>query len=183
MSKIVAFIGRLLIGLLFVWAGAGKLLDIGATETQIVATGLPSGLAIPVAAFEIIAGLCLALGFMVRLTALLLAIFTAATILFFHNQFNEPAQAVQVTKNLAIIGGLFCAFAYSQMWHGYDAIQRERRGEKLALDAERRAREAELRAARAEGRAEAGGTVTTVADTDGDGIADTRMRKRRWFDW
>jgi putative oxidoreductase len=185
-SKIAAIIGRLLIALIFIFSGAGKLMDIGATETLMVAAGLPSGLAIPTALFELLAGLCLAAGFMVRLVALLLAAFTALTILFFHAH-----DAIMALKNLAIIGGLALAFAHSQMWSHYYAIRSERRGELAARTSEERVRDAELRAARAEARADAlerGGAATAyeprtvVTDVNGDGIPEVR-RRRRFFDW
>ncbi|MDE8652364.1 DoxX family protein [Novosphingobium album (ex Liu et al. 2023)] len=187
MSKIAAIIGRLLLALIFIVSGAGKLLDVSATETMIVGAGLPGGLAIPVGLFELLAGLCLALGFMVRLVAILLTVFVALTILFFHNRFTDPVQGVMALKNLAIIGGLFLAFAHSQMWSHYYAIRSERRGELFARRAEDRVHEAELRAARAEAEAKAvregqGVAGTTYADSDGDGIAARRVRGR-WFDW
>ena len=193
MSKIAAIIGRFLIALIFIFSGAGKLMDIGGTETMIVAAGLPSGLAIPTALFELIAGLCLAAGFMVRLVAVLLAAFTAMTILFFHAQIGDPMQRVMMLKNLAIIGGLALAFAHSQMWSHYYAIASERRGELAARNADERVRDAELRAARAEARADAlaqGGTVAapataayeprTVVTEDGVPVA---RRRSRFFDW
>ncbi|KPH62300.1 DoxX family protein [Novosphingobium aerophilum] len=193
MSKIAAIIGRFLIALIFVISGASKLMDVASTETMIVATGLPAGLAIPTGLFELIAGLCLAAGFMVRLVAVLLALFTAATILFFHNRFTDPMQQIMALKNVAIIGGLCLAFAHSQMWNHYYAITRERRGELAARDAEERIRDAELRAARAEARAEAmtDGHVapgyveaaprTVITDYNHDGVPE--VRRRRWFDW
>ncbi|WP_459664238.1 DoxX family protein [Novosphingobium sp. 11B] len=193
MSKIAAIIGRILIALIFIFSGAGKLADISATETMIVAAGLPSGLAIPTGLFELLAGLCLAAGFMVRLVAVLLAGFTALTILFFHAQFGDPMQRVMALKNLAIIGGLALAFAHSQMWSHYYAIARERRGEIAARDADARVRDAELRAARAEARADVlaqGQTAheprTVVTDVHHDGVPEVRRtgwRNRRWFDW
>jgi len=191
MSKIAAIVGRFLIALIFVISGASKLMDVDSTETMIVAAGLPGGLAIPTGLFELIAGLCLAAGFMVRLVSVLLIGFVAATILFFHNKFTDPMQQIMALKNVAIIGGLCLAFAHSQMWSHYYAIARERRGEVEARNAEDRIRDAELRAARAEARADAiaeertapayvetaPGTVVTH-----DGIPAVR-RQRRWFDW
>jgi putative oxidoreductase len=204
-SKIAAIIGRILIALIFIFSGAGKLADLSATETMMVAAGLPSGLAIPTGLFELIGGLCLAGGFMVRLVAALLAAFTALTILFFHGQIGDPMQRVEALKNLAIIGGLALAFAHSQMWSHYYAIARERRGELAARNADERVRDAELRAARAEARAEAlahertahdratgvhaapvHSSHTVLTDTDRDGVPEVRRagwRNRRWFDW
>jgi putative oxidoreductase len=191
-SKIAAIIGRFLIALIFIFSGAGKLMDIGGTETMIVAAGLPSGLAIPTALFELLAGLCLAAGFMVRLVAVLLAVFTAMTVLFFHAQFGDPMQRVMALKNLAIIGGLALAFAHSQMWSHYYAIARERRGEVAARTSEERVRDAELRAAKAEARADALAQGTTVAPgtayeprtvvTDNGDVVSVN-RRRRFFDW
>ncbi|MGO4168335.1 DoxX family protein [Novosphingobium sp. YAF33] len=195
MSKIAAIIGRFLIALIFVISGVSKLMDISSTETMIVAAGLPGGLAVPVGLFELLAGLCLAAGFMVRLVSVLLAVFVAATILFFHNKFTDPMQQVMALKNVAIIGGLALAFAHSQMWSHYYAIARERHGELAARSAEERIRDAELRAARAEARADAiaeNQTAptyvettprTVVTDYNHDGVPEVRARHRRWFDW
>ena len=184
MSKITAIIGRILLALIFILAGVQKLMNVGATETMIQQANLPSGLAIPVGIFEIVAGLALAVGLMVRLTSLLLFGFTALATLFFHSQVTDPTQGAMALKNLAIMGGLMLAFAHSQMWSHYYTIRTEREGELATRDAERRAHEAELRAAKAEGLA--AGRTTTAVDTDGDGYADTTTttsRRRRWFDW
>lgn len=187
MSKIAAIIGRVLIGLLFIVSGLTKLTDIGGTATMIAGAGLPSSFAVPAGVFELVAGLCLAAGFAVRLVSVLLALFTAATILFFHNRFTDPVQAFNALKNLAIIGGLALAFAHSHMWWHYYSLRTERRGEVATRDAERRVHEAELRAARAEAVAEAARTgvaAPAYVDTNHDGIADTTVRRRsRWFDW
>lgn len=190
MSKIAAIIGRILIALIFIFSGAGKLMDIGGTETAIVAAGLPAGLAIPTALFELLAGLCLAAGFMVRLVSALLAVFVALTILFFHAQIGDPMQRVMALKNLAIIGGLALAFAHSQMWSHYYAIRSERRGELAARTSEERVRDAELRAARAEARADAlaQGTAATTVHEPRTVVTDVSydtpaVRRRRFFDW
>lgn len=187
MSKIAAIIGRVFLALLFIFSGAGKLMDVGGTEEVIASAGLPNGFAIIAGVCELIAGFCLAAGFMVRLVALLLVVFLALTIFFFHNQIDTSAQAVAALRNLAIIGGLLLAFAHSQMWGHYYAIRKERRGEVAAREAEERLHEAELRAARAEAAAEAaqrgphrGETVYT--ETDRVDVPERRQR-RRWFDW
>ena len=185
MSKIAAIIGRILIAFIFIVSGITKLTQVAATEQMIQGAGLPGGLAIPAGAFELIVGAMLAVGFAVRFAAILLFVYTALTILFFHYQITEPAQATNAMKNLAIMGGLLLAFAHSQMWSHYYAISREREGELAARDAERRAHEAELRATRAEALAEARGEHAVAVDRDHDGYAETTVvpRRRRWFDW
>lgn len=196
MSTIAAVIGRILLAVLFIFSGIGKIMDVAGTEAMITGVGLPSGLAIPTAAFEVLAGLALALGLATRLVSTLLFVFTAFATLFFHHKFSDPMQLIQALKNLAIMGGMLMVFAHSQMWWSWDTMRRERKGlhavqsaqrerDETAIEAERRVHEAELRAARAEGRAEAAqGTVAVDAparmvDVDGDGVPD--VPKRRWW--
>ena len=165
MSAIAAFIGRLMLALLFVLAGIPKIIDPSGAAAMLQSANLPASLAMPTGVFEVVAGLLLALGFMTRLVSILLFGFTLLTVFFFHNQFGDPMQAAQAMKNVAVAGGLLMAFAYGHMYWGYDRMRAQRKGELAAADAEARAHEAELKAARAEGRAEALGTV----DRDGDG--------------
>lgn len=169
MSTIAAVIGRILLAAIFLVSGAGKILDPAGTEAMMTGAGLPAGFAIPTGIFEILAGLCLAIGLMTRLTAVLLFGFVALATLLFHNRINEPLQMAMALKNLAIMGGLLLVFAHSQMWWSYDAMRRTRKGELATRSADDRARDAELRAARAEGAAAA-----LAPETVGP-------PKRRWF--
>lgn len=157
MSAVAAAIGRILIALIFIFSGANKLITLNETNAMITAAGLPGGLALPTAIFELVTGLFLALGILTRLVSILLAGFTALTILFFHNQVTDPMQAAMAMKNIAIIGGLLVVFAYGQMRWSYDHMRAARRNEEVvrqneiaARDADARAHDAELRAARAE---------------------------------
>ena len=155
MSMIAVFFGRLFISLIFIVSGINKLIHVNDTNAMITAAGLPAGLAIPTGLFELIAGVCIALGIAVRLWSILLAGFVLATILFFHREFTDPMQAMAAMKNLAIAGGLLCLFGYGHTRWSYDALRQRRRDEIATRDAQFRATEAEVRAARAEGRAEA----------------------------
>ena len=147
MSMIAVFIGRLFIAVIFVVSGINKLIHVTDTNAMISAAGLPSGLAIPTGLFELVAGVCLALGIATRLWSVLLAGFVLLTILFFHREFTDPMQAMMAMKNLAIAGGLLCLFGYGHTRWSYDAMRARRRGEIAQHDAELRARDAELRAA------------------------------------
>ena len=182
MSKLFAIVGRAFLALIFITSGFGKLVDVAGTSQALANVGLPTGLAIPTGIFELVAGACLALGFMVRLVAILLAAFCALTILFFHNQFTDPVQGAVALKNVAIIGGLFLAFAHSQMWSHYYAIRVEREGELATRDVERQLHEAELRAARAEASAEVAHRDAVVTDVYATGNPEIPTR-HRWFDW
>ena len=177
MSHVAAFVGRLMIAAIFILSGFGKLADLPGTDAMIIRAGLPSGLALPVAGFEILAGLCLAIGLMTRLVAILLAGFTLLAALFFHNRLGDPLQQVQFLKNVAIAGGLLAVFAHSQMRWSYDSMRLRRRAEVAERDAAEKVHEAELRAARAEGRADAPGT--TVVAQPVDSLANPP--RHRWF--
>jgi len=177
MSAIVAFIGRLMIALLFVISGAGKLMDPSRTAGMMQSVGLPGNMALGVGVFEVVAGLLLALGWMTRLASILLAGFIGLTILFYHHDFGTKEGMGAFLSHLAIMGGLLVVFAYGQMRWSYDHMRAARKGELATAKADARAHDAELRAARAEGRAEA--TAAPVAgrpvprdrilDRDGDG--------------
>lgn len=173
MSTIAAVIGRILIALLFVVSGVMKILDPGPAAAMIAAAGMPTALTIPVALFEIVLGLALALGMMTRLAALLLGGFTVLTILFFHNQFYDPAQLPMILLHVALVGGLLLVFAHSQVWWSMDAMRRARHDELVARKHEEQVHEAELRAATAEARADA------VAHTDT--AAAPVVHRRKWL--
>ena len=155
MNYIAAFIGRILLALLFVYSGAMKLFNPAAAEGMLAQVGLPAGLAIPVGIFEIVAALCLILGFMTRLAAILLAGYVALTIVFFNHDFATMQGMIAALMHLAIIGGLLCLFAHSQMRWSYDSMRLTRKAEIAHRDAGEKVHDAELRAARAEAEAEA----------------------------
>jgi putative oxidoreductase len=130
-------LGRVLFAVLFVYSGATKLMGIQATTDLIAAkvaipamllpytsqletmTGMSTQqtLAIAVGAFEVIAGLMIALNFGARFFAILMIIFVAATIFYFHDFWNQSPPdntrtLVDALKNLSIIGALFMIAGY-----------------------------------------------------------------------
>lgn len=147
MPTILAFIGRVMIALLFIVSGVNKFADLAGTQAMLTAAHLPAGLAIVTAIFEVVAGLALVVGVMTRFFALLLAAFCLVAAFFFHNNFMDPIQAAMLLKNVAIAGGLLCLCAVDTLRWSYDDIRLRRRNELAARDAE-------LRAAKAEGRLE-----------------------------
>ena len=147
MTAMLAFVGRLLIALLFIISGVNKLFDPGSTQALLSGVGLPASLAIPTGIFELVAGLALVFGVLTRLFAAFLAVFCLLSAFFFHNNFIDPVQAAMLLKNVAIAGGLMCLCAVNTMRWSYDAMRDQRR-------VERAEREAVVRAAHAEGRLE-----------------------------
>jgi len=96
---------RILLGLLFVVAGLGKLGDVAGFGSFMATGGIPAALAWPVVLFEIIAGLALIAGFQTRITALALAGFCVLSGLLYHLDPADQMQMTQVLKNLGLAGG------------------------------------------------------------------------------
>jgi putative oxidoreductase len=172
MSAIAAFLGRLMLALLFVVSGAGKIIDPSGAGQMMQGVGLPGNFALGVGIFEVVAGLLLALGVMTRLVSFLLAAFVLLTIFFFHHDFGTQPGMTAFLLHLAILGGLLVVFAYGHMRWSYDHMRATRRGEIATADANDRAHDAELRAARAEGAAQAAGVPVTDPED---------RPKRKWF--
>ncbi|MCK6231693.1 DoxX family protein [Stenotrophomonas indicatrix] len=96
---------RVLLMLLFLVSGLGKLSDPAATQGYMAAMGLPGILLWPTILFEIGTALCILLGFQTRAVAAVLAAFSLVTAFIFHHQLADPVQQIMFLKNLAIAGG------------------------------------------------------------------------------
>jgi uncharacterized membrane protein YphA (DoxX/SURF4 family) len=124
---------------LFIYSGATKLFDIQATAAAIgakvvipaviapytaqveTATGmqLPQLLAIVSGAFEILAGLMIALNFAARFFSILLIIYIGFVTFYFHDFWNQAPPdngktLVDALKNLSLIGALFMLAGYGR---------------------------------------------------------------------
>jgi putative oxidoreductase len=115
----LALVGRILIAVLFIPAGFGKLTGFTGTVGYIASAGLPLPQVSAAAAIVVELGLGLALlvGYRARLAALVLAVFTLAASFFFHNYWAVPAdkamvQQLMFMKNVAITGGLLAFVAF-----------------------------------------------------------------------
>ena len=101
-SAYVSLAGRILLALMFIPAGFGKLTNIGGTAGYIASGGLPfpSVLAVLVGALELFGGLALVIGFKVRWVGLAMALFTLAASMLFHPFWSVPEAQQMVTKLL-----------------------------------------------------------------------------------
>ena len=114
----LALIGRVLIALLFVPAGFGKIAGFAGVVGYIGAVGLPLpqlGAVIAIAV-ELGLGLLLLVGYKTRIVSIILAVFTVATAVFFHNYWAMPADKAYINqlmffKNIAVAGGLLAIAA------------------------------------------------------------------------
>ena len=129
--------GRILFAVLFIYLGATKLFGIQATADFIAtkvtipavlapytaqleamtAMTTPQLLAIAGGAFEIIAGLMIALNFGARFFSFVLIVYVAAATFYFYDFWNQAPPEngktlVDALKNLSIIGALFMIAGY-----------------------------------------------------------------------
>lgn len=117
-ASTIALIGRVLLAAMFVLAGFDKIGGFEGTSGYIASVGLPfpEVLTALTIAVEIGAGLALIVGFQVRVAALLLAGFTLAASVLFHNFWAMPAEQAYVQqlmfmKNVSVAGGLLMIVA------------------------------------------------------------------------
>jgi uncharacterized membrane protein YphA (DoxX/SURF4 family) len=119
-------VGRIFLSLLFIVAGVQKLMNVSVIAKMLEDNKVPipeqvvpylgampkyEALGYLVAGVEVIGGLMVMVGLWARWGALMLAIFTALTIVFVHHFWDMEGAAytsnmTQALKNLSIIGGL-----------------------------------------------------------------------------
>jgi len=105
-DKFTVLGGRILIALIFVAGGAGKMADGGLTTIPYMeAMGLPGFLFWPTAIFELLAGLAIMVGYRTKLVAMLLAGFCLVTAIMAHANFADQMQMTLFMKNVSMAGG------------------------------------------------------------------------------
>lgn len=115
----LALVGRILLALLFIPAGVGKLMGFAGAVAYTASAGVPvPQVAVALALLvEVVGGLALLLGWQTRWAALALAFFTLVASFFFHNFWALPAeqagmQQLLFYKNIAVAGGLLAFAAF-----------------------------------------------------------------------
>ncbi|EHD23214.1 MULTISPECIES: DoxX family protein [Brenneria] len=99
-------VARILMPILFIVAGYGKLGDAYAgTQQYMQAMGVPTFLLPLTILLELGGGLAILFGLLTRTVALFTAGFTLLTALLFHTNFAEGVNQIMFLKNLTIAGG------------------------------------------------------------------------------
>ncbi len=111
-ANLVLVLARILLALIFILSGFGKLTNIAGTAAYFANYHLPvpTATAIIVGLVELLGGLAILIGFKTRIVGWIMAIFCVATALVAHTDFADQAQMINFLKNLAITGG-FLALA------------------------------------------------------------------------
>ncbi len=118
-KDVAALVGRVLLALLFMWAGYGKITDYAGTAGYMASAGLPMvGVLLPLSILvELGGGLALIVGWQARWAALVLVAYTVVATLTFHNFWAMKPDDVMMNtllfyKNAAVMGGLLMVWAF-----------------------------------------------------------------------
>jgi len=108
-NSIVFLVARILLAVMFIMSGLGKLVDPGMTAGMIQGAGLPAATALAylAGAFELISGLAVLVGFQTRIAAGLLALFCLFTAFVFHSgAINVPGFSPEANGMLTVFNSI-----------------------------------------------------------------------------
>lgn len=106
MTGVIQLLGRVMLALIFILAGIGKIQDPAGTAGYMQSMGVPGILLWPTVALETLGGLALAVGYKTRLAAFALAGFSVLAAALFHANFADKMQMIMFLKDIAMAGGL-----------------------------------------------------------------------------
>ena len=116
--------GRLMLAFIFVIEGGLKIAHYDAIVEYMQGYGVPGSLLPLVILTELGGGLLVAIGLFTRLAAGALAGFSLLTAFFFHTDFSNPDQVIQIYKNIAIAGGFVLLVAAGPGALSLDALRK-----------------------------------------------------------
>ncbi len=105
LEDIGILVARILMPILFISAGWGKITGYAGTQQYMEAMGVPGALLPLTILLEFGGGLAILFGLLTRTTALITALFTLMTAVLFHSNFAEGMNALMFMKNMTIAGG------------------------------------------------------------------------------
>lgn len=127
-----ALVGRILLALIFIISGYGKIGGYAGTAAYMASKGMPLvDVLLPLTILiELGGGLLIAIGWKARWSAAVIFLFTIPVTLVFHNPAGlapaeAQAQMIQLLKNLSIMGGMLGLFAFGPGGLSLDANDRE----------------------------------------------------------
>ena len=109
---ILEFLGRVLLSLLFLIEGFGKISMQEDVIMYMEDYGVPGILFVPATVLEILFPLLLIAGYRTKWAAAVMALFTFAVAIIFHTDFSEGMQMIFFLKDIAIAGGFMIIVAY-----------------------------------------------------------------------
>jgi putative oxidoreductase len=104
-SPYLKLAGRVLLAVMFIQSGFGKIFGYAGTAAYMTESGVPAVLLPLVILTEAGGGLCILLGLWTRYAAIALAGFTVLAGILFHYHPGDMMQMINFMKNIAIAGG------------------------------------------------------------------------------
>ena len=109
---IVEFVGRVLLSILFLVEGLGKISIKDDVIMYMEEFSVPGILFMPATILEILFPIFLIVGYKTKWAAAVMALFTFTVAIIFHTDFSEGMQMVFFLKDLAIAGGFMIILVY-----------------------------------------------------------------------
>jgi putative oxidoreductase len=110
-QKISELGGRILLAVLFLLSGLGKVGAYAGTAAYMSSLGVPGALLPLAIATEVLGALAIVVGWKTRVTAFLLAGYSLLTAVIFHSNFGDQIQMIMFFKNVSIAGGFLLLMA------------------------------------------------------------------------
>lgn len=123
MNPALVLVGRILLSIIFIVAGFGKLTGAAGFAGYLGSLGIPGGIAMAylIGLFELAGGLAILVGFGTRIAGYALAAFCVATGVVAH---LGPDQSTALMKNLGLAGGYLVLAAAGAGAYSVDARRR-----------------------------------------------------------
>jgi putative oxidoreductase len=122
-EKFAELAGRVLLSIMFLLSGFGKITGYAGTQAYMASQGVPGALLPVVIAVEVLGAAAIIVGWKTRVAAFLLGGFTILSALIFHSNLQDQMQMLMFLKNTAIAGGFLFLVA-----HGAGALSLDRKG-------------------------------------------------------
>lgn len=104
LQDLAELLGRILLAMLFLLSGVGKLSAYDATAGYMASAGVPAQMLPLVILAEIGGALAIIAGWQTRIAAIALAGFTLVTAALFHHNVADQMQMIMLLKNVSIAG-------------------------------------------------------------------------------
>jgi putative oxidoreductase len=125
-KALIMLVGRILLVLIFLNSGMGKIGNFEGTAQYMAKFGMPytNFLLVSAIFFELVGSITVILGYFARFGAFLLIIFLIPTTLIFHTNFTDPMQKIHFMKNVSMFGGCLIFFCSGAGRLGLDYLLR-----------------------------------------------------------
>jgi putative oxidoreductase len=120
-NDMLLLIGRILIVILFLISGYGKITSFSGTEGYMASAGIPVLFIWPDIALEMLGSLAILVGFRTKEISVIFVINSIIAAVIFHNNFADQGQVFNFWKNISIAGGFLFLLASGAGKYSLDA--------------------------------------------------------------